>query len=91
MAYKKKTWVKDDDITAVAMNNIETGIAEIELTSGPKGDKGETGAKGTNGTNGAAGVGVTKLDLTTDVDGKVTGGTLTKSDGKTEAVTVTVG
>lgn len=90
MAYKKKTWVNDETITVEALNNIEGGIAGVELTPGPKGDKGETGAKGAAGTAGKDGVGITKLELTTSEDGKVTGGTLTKSDGSSAAVTVTV-
>lgn len=87
MAYKKKTWVNDETITVEALNNIEGGIAGVELTPGPKGD---TGAKGAAGTAGKDGVGITKLELTTSEDGKVTGGTLTKSDGSSAAVTVTV-
>lgn len=87
MAYKKKTWVNDETITVEALNNIEEGIAGVELTPGPKGD---TGAKGAAGTAGKDGVGITKLELTTSEDGKVTGGTLTKSDGSSAAVTVTV-
>lgn len=74
-------------------------LAEGVTVSGPKGDKGDPGAagpagpKGATGATGAAGpqgVGVKSLALTTDATGKVTGGTLTLTDGKTAAVTVTV-
>lgn len=87
MAYKKKTWVNDETITVKALNNIEEGIAGVELTPGPKGD---TGPKGAAGTAGKDGVGITKLELTTTDDGEITGGTLTKTDGSSAAVTVTV-
>lgn len=59
---------------------------------GAKGDKGDTGARGpagANGTNGADGKSVTAISLTTDADGKVTGGTCTLSDSSSIAITVT--
>lgn len=59
---------------------------------GPKGDKGDTGATGTKGADGAKGangLSITAITLTTDVDGKVTGGTATLSDASTVAITVT--
>ena len=59
---------------------------------GPKGDTGATGAKGAdgaNGANGANGLSITAIALTTDVDGKVTGGTATLSDASTVAITLT--
>ena len=52
MAYEKQTWNNDDIITKEKMEHIEEGIANIELTPGPKGDKGDTGATGPAGTNG---------------------------------------
>ncbi len=63
--------------------------------TGPKGDpgaKGATGPKGDPGAKGAtgpAGKGVKSLSLTTNGEGKVTGGTLTFSDNTTAPVTVT--
>ena len=63
--------------------------------TGPKGDKGDIGATGPKGDPGAkgatgpAGKGVKSLSLTTNGEGKVTGGTLTFSDDTTAPVTVT--
>lgn len=47
------------------------------------------GSKGDPGAAGAAGAGITALALTTDADGKVTGGKATLSDKSTIDVTVT--
>lgn len=58
----------------------EKGDAGAE---GPAGPKGDTGAAGTNGLS------ITAIALTTDVDGKVTGGTATLSDNSTVSITVT--
>ena len=44
------------------------------------------GAKGAPGT---AGVGVKSISLTKDTDGNITGGTVTKTDNSTTAITVT--
>ena len=63
--------------------------------AGAKGDKGDPGAAGPKGEPGAkgatgpAGKGVKSLSLTTNGEGKVTGGTLTFSDDTTAPVTVT--
>lgn len=46
MVYVETEWHDGDVITAELMNHIETGIAEIELTPGPKGETGTPGAKG---------------------------------------------
>ena len=46
MAYQKHTWQNDEVISAERLNAIENGIAEIELTPGPKGEKGEAGHQG---------------------------------------------
>ena len=43
MAYQKQTWQDSEVITKEKLNHIEEGIANIELTPGPKG---ETGAQG---------------------------------------------
>lgn len=54
MAYSKHEWVKGEVITKEKLNNIENGIANIELIpgpqglQGPKGDKGDTGPKGSD-------------------------------------------
>nr|DAM15924.1 MAG TPA: collagen alpha 1(VIII) chain protein [Caudoviricetes sp.] len=55
MAYSRQTWVDDEIITKEKMNHIEDGIANIELTPGPKGDKGEKGDTGATGPAGAKG------------------------------------
>lgn len=59
MAFMPKEW-KDGaaggtPITAAELNRIEAGIAEVELTPGPKGDKGDPGAPGKDGADGADG------------------------------------
>lgn len=57
MAYQKHTWKNDELITHDKLNNIENGIANIELTPGPegpvgpKGDKGDTGPQGPKGAD----------------------------------------
>lgn len=62
MAFEPKTWADGKGgatpITAAELNRIENGIANIELTPGPrgpKGDKGDDGAKGDPGNDGAKG------------------------------------
>jgi hypothetical protein len=59
MAYEPKTWADGEKggtpITAAALNHIETGIADVESTPGPKGDKGDPGPKGDPGADGADG------------------------------------
>lgn len=55
MAYQKHTWQDGELITHERLNAIENGIAEIELTPGPKGDKGETGTQGPKGDKGDPG------------------------------------
>ena len=55
MAYQKHTWQNDEVISAERLNAIENGIAEIELTPGPKGEKGEAGPQGPQGEQGAQG------------------------------------
>lgn len=52
MAYQKHTWQNDEVISAERLNAIENGIAEIELTPGPKGEKGEQGLQGPKGDRG---------------------------------------
>ena len=38
MTYTKHTWIQGEVITKEKLNNIEDGIANIELTPGPKGE-----------------------------------------------------
>lgn len=67
--------------------------SQLAALKGAKGDKGDTGAAGTDGAKGAkgdTGLGVKSIALTTDVDGKVTGGTATMTDNSTITITVTV-
>lgn len=61
----------------------DTGVA------GPKGDTGSTGPKGDTGAAGSDGKSVKAIALTTDVDGKVTGGSATLSDDSVVAITIT--
>lgn len=68
---------------------------------GDKGDKGETGAQGPAGQNGAQGAtgpqgpagtdgkSITAIELTTNTEGAVTGGTATLSDKSTIKITIT--
>lgn len=59
---------------------------------GDKGDPGEAGPKGdagADGVDGANGLSITSIELTADVDGAITGGSATMSDGSTVAITVT--
>ena len=88
MSYTAHKWTDGELITAERLNALEEGAAE----PGPKGDKGEpgaAGAKGDKGEPGAAGKGIKSLALTTNGEGKVTGGTLTFSDNTTSPITVT--
>ena len=98
MAFTKKTWgtykwdegkTLEENIAAAKaakalietadMQRIEDGIAE-------KAAKGDTGARGPEGP---AGIGVKSIALTVDADGKVTSGTMTKTDNSTAAITIT--
>ncbi len=94
MAYTPHKWSDGELITAERLNALENGAAEPGA-AGPKGDKGDPGATGPKGDPGAkgatgpAGKGVKSLSLTTNGEGKVTGGTLTFSDDTTAPVTVT--
>lgn len=54
-AYEKQTWVDGEIITKAKLDHIEEGIANIELTPGPKGDPGEAGAQGPAGPKGDKG------------------------------------
>ena len=61
----------------------DTGATGPAGAAGAKGDKGDTGATG------AAGRGVKSIALTKDANGAITGGTVTYTDGKSEAITIT--
>lgn len=55
MAYEKQTWQDGEVITKEKLNHIEDGIANIELTPGPKGETGEQGPAGPKGDRGETG------------------------------------
>ena len=57
--------------------------------TGPQGPIGETGPKGATGPAGADGKSITAINLTTNAEGAVTGGTATMSDESTTQITVT--
>ena len=70
---------------------------KASLFKGLKGDKGETGATGATGPQGKQGIqgetgpagrGVKSITLTKDDGGVITGGTVTYTDNKTEAITI---
>ena len=66
------------------------GWTDIALgTQGPKGDKGDKGDTGATGPAGTDGKSVTAIELTTNAEGAVTGGTATLSDKSTIPITVT--
>ena len=67
----------------------DPGATGAKGERGDPGAAGATGAKGDKGETGAAGKGIKSLALTTNGEGKVTGGTLTFSDNTTSPVTVT--
>lgn len=95
MAYSKHTWVDEEVITKEKLNNIEDGIANIELTPGPKGDTGAQGPKGDQGDQGPAGAAgadgksITAIKLIT-TEGQVTSGEATMSDQSKVPITVEV-
>lgn len=63
------------------------GWTDIALgTQGPKGEKGDTGPQGPAGADGKS---VTAIELTTNAEGAITGGTATLSDKSTIPITVT--
>ena len=63
------------------------GWTDIALgTQGQKGDKGDTGEQGPAGADGKS---LTAIELTTNAEGVVTGGTATLSDKSTIQITVT--
>lgn len=64
----------------------DKGVPGVQGVKGDTGATGPQGPAGTNGTNGADGKSVTAISLTTDTDGKVTGGTCTLSDGSSVAI-----
>lgn len=99
MAYTAHTWADGDAITADLLNALEQGVQNEQIgpagkdgaagPAGKDGAKGDTGAPGAAGKDGAAGASITAIALTTDANGKVTGGTATLSDKSTVDITVT--
>ena len=67
----------------------ETGPQGPIGDTGPQGPIGETGPKGATGPAGADGKSITAINLTTNAEGAVTGGTATMSDESTTQITVT--
>ena len=67
-AYDKQTWVDGETITKAKLDHIEEGIANIELTPGPKGEPGTPGEKGDPGPKGADAV-INKLNKVDALDG----------------------
>lgn len=67
-AYEKQTWVDGETITKAKLDHIEEGIANIELTPGPKGEPGTPGEKGDPGPKGADAV-INKLNKVDALDG----------------------
>lgn len=87
MAYTKHEWKDGEIITKELLNNIENGIATIELTPGPKGDKGETGATGATGAAGATGTRGSRMWNSTAMTGtEANTGTKFESSGITDAL-----
>ena len=101
MAYSKHTWIDEEVITKEKLNNIEDGIANIELTPGPKGDKGDKGDtgdagaqgpkgdQGEQGPAGADGKSITSIKLIL-TEGQVSSGEATMSDQSKVPITVEV-
>ncbi|MCI1984078.1 MAG: hypothetical protein LKJ47_04825 [Bifidobacteriaceae bacterium] len=79
-ANSKKHKVGPLDAPVQLVNPDGSAFSGGAASAGAKGDKGDTGA---------AGASITALALTTDADGKITGGTATLSDKTTVPVTVT--
>lgn len=70
----------------------ETGPQGPIGKTGPQGPAGQDGAQGATGATGPAGAdgkSVTAIELTTDAEGNITGGTATLSDKSTIDITVT--
>ena len=86
MAYIAHEWTDGELITAERLNELEKGAAE----GGPEGPKGEKGDPRPKGEPGAEGKSVKSIALTTNGEGKVTGGTLTFSDDSTSPIDVSV-
>ena len=76
MAYQKHTWQNDEVISAERLNAIENGIAEIELTPGPKGEKGEQGLQGPKGDRGETDAVINKLNKVDALAGEADAATI---------------
>lgn len=81
---QKITGVKATALAAGAAPTatLANGVLTIGIPAGAK------GAPGAPGSPGSAGVGVKSISLTKGADGNITGGTLTKTDNTTAAITV---
>lgn len=85
---------KTETAIQVSYNNGDSYEDLIQLSE-IKGDKGEAGAAGSDGKDGAAGANgkdgksVTAVELKTDGDGKIIGGTVTFSDLTSLSITIT--
>lgn len=66
-----------------------SGVQGPKGDAGPQGPAGQDGAQGATGPAGADGKSVTAIELTTNAEGAVTGGTATLSDKSTIQITVT--
>lgn len=80
-------WV--DAASGVQGPKGEKGDTGPQGPAGPKGIQGPKGATGATGPAGADGKSITAIELTTNAEGAVTGGTATLSDKSTIQITVT--
>lgn len=87
MSYTPTTWQDGDIITAEKMNKLEQAVQNEQI--GPAGPAGKNGENGKDGAAGKAGASVKAIKLTTDGEGKVTGGEATLTDESTVQITVT--
>lgn len=85
-----------DATASIDGTTLKLGIPRGDTgAQGPKGDTGSAGAAGAQGTKGdtgeagPAGLGVSSIALTTDSDGKVTGGTWTDTGSGSHVISVT--
>ena len=78
----------DIGLTGPAGPKGDQGIQGIQGLKGDTGAAGKDGATGPKGDKGDAGKSVTSVKFTTDVDGKITGGTTTFSDDSTAAIVI---
>ncbi len=76
----------------IAVGAVSGGIVPVKINAlGAGGAAGAAGAAGPQGEKGDPGTGVKSIALTTNADGKVTGGTWVDTANKSNAITVTSG